>query len=177
MSEYKFVQWGRGTPVDYQRLGQMSSNEQYLKDIADSTPRGVLAWKIVDGHTYANPSGGVDAVYGLENITFDVEADRSVSFTFYSGAIKNSAANVQCRFGLTLDGTHYISLSSPYSANGVHMSPGSYTWISSQALSKGSHMAYPHFVSDNYPSNITIGLDSKCIFIIRDEGPFVSATP
>ena len=33
MSEFKFVQWGKNVPVDYQRLNTMMINEQYLKDV------------------------------------------------------------------------------------------------------------------------------------------------
>ena len=69
MSEYKFVQWGKGIPVDYQRLGQMVSNEEYLKNKVDFASKGVLAWKQYDagsgGLSLTDPTGGFQPISGL----------------------------------------------------------------------------------------------------------------
>jgi hypothetical protein len=176
MSEYKFVQWGKGIPVDYQRLGQMVSNEQYLKDIVDDTPRGVLAWKSVAGSTYATPTGIAQNVTNLSNIPFDVEENRLISFEFDSGRLHCPANTVEVRFSLLIDNVNTGDVSGTVVVAGEYESPASYTWIPTSALSKGAHTVSAQFVSNNAASSLQIGNLSRCSLIVRDEGPFISAS-
>ncbi len=88
MSEFKFVQWGKGVPVDYQRLNAMMLNDQYLKDKVDPSPRGILIWREA-----AQPSINSTSAVGLAgftNLTFDVEANRMIKITWDPGDAFNS---------------------------------------------------------------------------------------
>lgn len=176
MSEYKFVQWGKGIPVDYQRLGQMVSNEQYLKNIVDDTPRGVLAWKSVDGSTYGTPTGIAQDVTNLSNIPFDVQEDRLISFEFQSGRLYSPTTTIEVRFSLLIDNVNTGDISGTVVVAGEYVSPVVYTWIPSSALSRGSHTVSTQFVSNNAATSLQIGNSSRCELIIRDEGPFIDAS-
>lgn len=172
MSEYKFVQWGKGVPVDYQRLGQMVSNEQYLKDVLDRTPRGTLAWKSVAGSAYSNPTGIMQNVTNLANISFDVEENRLISFEFQSGRLHSPTTTIEVRFQLLIDNVGTGDVSGTVIVGGEFTGPVVYTWAPVNPLSKGTHTVSAQFVSNNTPSALQIGNQSRCSLIVRDEGRF-----
>jgi len=176
MSEFKFVQWGRGIPVDYQRLGQMMSNEDYLRERIDPAPKGVIAWKSVAGSTYSTPTGAMQNITNLENITFNVEENRLISFEFQSGRIYSASSTIEVRFGILIDGVATSDISGTVALSGGYASPVVYTWIPGESLSKGSHTVTVQFVSNNVASNLQIGNSSRCSLIVRDEGEFISAS-
>jgi len=176
MSEFKFVQWGRGIPVDYQRLGQMMSNEDYLKNRIDPSPRGILAWKTIEETSYANPTGGGQNITGLTNITFNVEENRAISFEFQSGRINSDAGiNIEVRFFLTIDGANTGDYAGTFvTTSNQFLPPCVYTVIPSTALTKGSHIVTANFVATNASYTLKLGQTSKTSLIIRDEGEFIS---
>jgi hypothetical protein len=176
MTEFKFVQWGKGTPVDYQRLNAMMLNEQYLKDVVDNTPKGVLAWKSVTGSTYSNPTGSTQDVTNLSNIVFDVQKDRMISFEVQSGRLYSPTTTVELRFSLSIDGVNTGDISGTVVYGTTYQSPVVYTWMPSEALSQGTHTVSAQFVSNNAPTSIQIGQSSRCSLIVRDEGSFISAS-
>ena len=180
MSEFKFVQWGKGTPVDYQRLNAMMLNEQYLKDIVDATPRGILLWKEIPGFSI-NPTGGYDSIPNLSNLTFDVEEDRVVSLTFYPGTISDITpiGSADISFGFFLDdgvtpvkqaGGYWVFDGRGPSTTVAHVTP--------IALSKGTHTVSVLLQGNTAITSATIGVNhsSNPLFIVRDEGRFVSAS-
>ena len=172
MSEYKFVQWGKGVPVDYQRLGQMVSNEQYLKDVLDRTPRGTLAWKSVAGSSYSTPTGIMQNVTNLANISFDVEENRLISFEFQSGRLHSPTLQIEVRFQLLIDNVGTGDVSGTVVTAGGYTGPVVFTWAPPEPLSKGTHTVSAQFVSNNSASALQIGNLSRCSIIVRDEGRF-----
>lgn len=178
MSEFKFVQWGKGVPVDYQRLGAMMLNEQYLKDVIDDSPRGIVAWKSASGSSYPTPTGGWQDVTTLVNISFDVDADRLISFEFQSGRlyVPSAGFSPEVRFSLSIDGINTGDISGTAVPVGGFSAPVVFTWIPTPPLSKGSHSVTVQFVSNNITSNLQIGNSSRTSLIIRDEGKFISAS-
>lgn len=49
---YSFVSWTAGTPLSYDRLGQMSTNISQVKDATDDNPKGIIKLKTVSGTTF-----------------------------------------------------------------------------------------------------------------------------
>jgi len=175
MSEYKFVQWGKGIPVDYQRLGQMVSNEQYLKDKIDPLPKGVLCWKQISGYNL-NPSGVYQTISTLTNIPFDVEDERLLVFEFNSGVV---VADLACnyRIGCLIDSTNYSDISgNSISASNLPSSSVS-KLVLPEALSKGSHTVTVQIIADAGSASLTIGGNStKATLTITDVGTYISAS-
>lgn len=183
MSEYKFVQWGKGVPVDYQRLGQMVSNEQYLKDILDKTPKGILLWKEIPGFT-ADPTGGYDSIPNLSNLTFDVEEDRVVSLTFYPGTLSDMIpiGVADLSFGFFLDdGVTPVKQAGGYwtsDVSGIGRGPSTtVAYVTPVALSKGTHTVSVLLQGNTSLTQVKVGVNhgSSPLFIVRDEGKFISA--
>lgn len=90
MSEFKFVQWGKGVPVDYQRLNVMMLNEQYLKDEVDSRPKGSLL--VANQATQVTTSGTnnvLSTVSSMNNLPFNVDSNRIVKFNVTGYAVQN----------------------------------------------------------------------------------------
>jgi hypothetical protein len=90
MSEFKFVQWGKGVPVDYQRLNAMMLNEQYLKDIADVSPRGILAQALTTSD-FSTSTSVLDftAITNMSAISFTVDANRIIKITVNGNYVDN----------------------------------------------------------------------------------------
>lgn len=180
MTEFKFVQWGKGTPVDYQRLNAMMLNEQYLKDVVDSSPRGVLLWKRLTSEVTVDPAGGYDVIPGLSNLTFDVEEERLVSFEFEPGIVQATPNTIaEVRFGILVDdstltvkqnGNFYVS-----DVSGRGGSP-SVKYVTTSALSKGTHTVSVIMQANVALTSVIFGRSqSDPLLIVRDEGKFISA--
>lgn len=180
MSEYKFVQWGKGIPVDYQRLGQMVSNEQYLKDKFEHTPRGLLMWKQTSGTGPINASGSYQAITGFTSLPFDVEENRSISFFFDAGLLQSNVSG-QIRFKFIIDSTSTedISGSGAY-YNGLvqegYSHAGACLYFSPTALAKGSHTVSVQMIADASMNAVYLGNYTTMIIAVRDEGAYVSET-
>ena len=177
MSEFKFVQWGRGTPVDYQRLNAMMLNEQYLKDVVDRSPRGVLMWKQTDGIGPIDPSGTYQSVTGFTSLVFDVEEDRCISFFFNPGiGFSNSSGQVRFRFVIDSVITSDISGGGTFYSGAFtgYFNAGSLFYIPTQALSKGTHTVSVELIADSSISALYIGNATTMCLVVRDEGAFVS---
>ncbi len=175
MSEYKFVQWGKGVPVDYQRLGQMVSNEEYLKNKIDPSPKGIILWKSISSFTL-DPTGGQDVITGLNNLAFDVDEDRLISFTFLPGTIAGASpvALTDVQFHILIDGTNYKNAGGYYTYDGRGPGP-TLGYIHPSALSKGSHSVSIVLVGNGSLTTITVGSNnSNPLLIVRDEGQFIS---
>lgn len=176
MSEYKFVQWGKGIPVDYQRLGQMVSNEQYLKDKIDPSPKGVLAWKESGSIAIVNPSGALQAVTGFQNLSFDVDEDRCITATFAPGQISTTLnASQECRYSIYIDG---VSVASAGTGSKVdsQLAASPCVWVSETALSKGTHTISVFVQATAATYSLSIGGNSNYVsLIVRDEGKYVQA--
>jgi len=106
MSEFKFVQWGKGTPVDYQRLNAMMINEQYLKDRSDIAPRGVLAWKVTDSDTTSTAGSRVNFT-GIGSVSFNVEANRMLKISLFVYTVTNSGAGTTASTNVAGNTTTY----------------------------------------------------------------------
>ena len=193
MSEFKFVQWGLGVPVDYQRLNAMMLNEDYVKQLAEPAPRGIIKRVNVAGANYTSPTGGNQNVSGLSDIKFTTEANRIISFEFQSGRIRLDTADqiLELRFSFIVDGVkepmpvgasdHSGTVMYHTGSNG-HYDPGSFTlnygapvvftYVPSTALSAGDHTVTASFVSNAVASTFAIGDNSTNSVIIRDEGSF-----
>jgi hypothetical protein len=179
MSEFKFVQWGKGTPVDYQRLNAMMLNEQYLKDVADRTPKGILLWKSVSSFV-SNPSGGYDPIASLTNLLFDVEEDRLVSMTFYPGTISgiSPVGLADISFGFLLDdAVTPVKFAGGYWVFDGRGPSTTLSYVTPVALSKGSHTLSVILQGNDGITTATIGSgNSNPLLIVRDEGKFISAS-
>lgn len=180
MSEFKFVQWGKGTPVDYQRLNAMMLNEQYLKDVVDATPKGILLWKEIAGFN-ANPTGGVDSIPNLSNLTFDVEEDRLISLTFYPGTISDMSpvGVADLSFGFLLDdATTPVKKAGGYWTYDGRGPSTTVAYVTPTSLSKGTHTVSVILVGNSSLTTVNIGLNhgSNPLLIVRDEGKFISAS-
>jgi hypothetical protein len=130
----------------------------------------------VAGSTYSTPTGAAQDVTNLTNIPFDVEENRLISFEFQSGRLYSPTVITEVRFSLLIDNVNTGDISGTYVSAGLYNSPAVYTWIPSSALSKGSHTVSAQFVSTNVASSLQIGNSSRCSIIVRDEGPFISAS-
>lgn len=104
MSEFKFVQWGKNVPVDYQRLNTMMINEQYLKDVADKAPRGVLAYAQTTSNTSLTAAGSYTDLSGLSSTSFSVEANRMVKITLTGFSLQTSSSPNAIYLALSIDG-------------------------------------------------------------------------
>ena len=179
MSEFKFVQWGKGTPVDYQRLNAMMLNEQYLKDVVDLAPRGVLLWKQSSSVTI-NPTGGLDSITNFTNLVFEVEEDRLVTFQFEVGTIPSAIPSgfAQVEYGLIIDGAG----SAAKQAGGYYVYDGrgpssTLMYVTPEALSKGTHTVSLVMIANGSLDSVQLGTGgSGPLFIVRDEGKFISAS-
>jgi hypothetical protein len=179
MSEFKFVQWGKGTPVDYQRLNAMMLNEQYLKDVVDATPKGILLWKQIAEFT-ADPTGGTDSIPNLSNLTFDVEENRIVSLTFYPGTIAGISpiGLADLSFGFLLDdATTPVKYAGGYWVFDGRGPSTTVAYVTPVALSKGTHTVSVILRGNTGMTNVNVGYGgSNPLLIVRDEGRFVSAS-
>lgn len=179
MTEFKFVQWGKGTPVDYQRLNAMMLNEQYLKDAIDPMPKGVLLWKSVPSFNI-DPTGGYDSIATLTNLTFDVDENRLISLTFYPGTIAgiDPIGQADISFGFFLDdGITPVKFAGGYWVFDGRGTSTTLSYITPTALSKGTHTVSVMFQGNSLLTTATIGYNnSNPLFIVRDEGKFISAS-
>ena len=86
---YEIVEWAKGTGLDYEKLNQMSINDNLVKDQVDLMPRGIIAWSKSTQTSLAKTSydGVSHVVPGFSEIPFTVGKDRIISVTvhpFYS---------------------------------------------------------------------------------------------
>lgn len=172
MSEYKFVQWGRGVPVDYQRLGQMSSNDEYLKGKSETYPKGVLLWKEITGYSFT-ANGVFQNITSLTGLSFDVDSERLISIEFNAGIVYSSFAS-NFRTGFVIDGTTY-SLIGGTNISATNLPEASASkLVLNTALEKGTHTITVQ-VRGDATANMTAGYDgTRATLIVRDEGPFIS---
>lgn len=176
MSEFKFVQWGKGVPADYQRLNAMMLNDQYLKDRVDPSPRGLLIWKQTGQITSINPSGTYQAISGFTSLRFDVEANRMISFYFNPGVVY-SDTTVQVRFRFVIDSANTSDIGGGGSnGSNVYFSGGAAYHIASPALSQGSHTVSVQMIADAASTNMILGNNTQIILAVRDEGAYISET-
>lgn len=108
MAEFKFVQWGKGVPIDYQRLNAMMLNEQYLKDIADASPRGILTLAQSSANTTTSSTvltwGDIS---NMGSMSFTVEANRIIKITVNGNYVDNPSTtnDAVTSVGIFLDGS------------------------------------------------------------------------
>lgn len=147
MGEFNFVQWGKGVPVDYQRLNAMMLNDQYLKDKLDPAPRGILKGKVSSTtFTYTGTPGAANPVTSMaqfSNITFDCEANRMIKMTF-TGSYSTNTANTynnNIYSYINIDGGSDISQSIIWQYDGAFGGFPSFTYLTTSALSQGTHTA------------------------------------
>lgn len=174
MSEFKFVQWGKGIPVDYQRLNAMMLNDQYLFDKVDPSPRGILIWKQTGPLASVNPTGSYQSVSGFTSLEFDVEANRLTSFYFNPGVVFADAAS-QVRFRFVIDATTTADIGGGGgSVAGGNYYAGPAFHIPNTPLAQGSHTVSVQMIADLAITNMVLGSASSVIFAVKDEGAFVS---
>lgn len=176
MSEFKFVQWGRGVPVDYQRLGQMMSNEDYLKNKIEPSPKGVICWKTSSAVTI-NPSGGYQDITGFTNITFDVEDNRLIYFEFNPGTMTTDVA-CQFRLRFLIDGIA-VSESGGGGMGALTGGTGYFAsspavYVANPALSRGSHSVSVQFIADGGVNTMVFGNVGTITLKVTDEGQYVN---
>lgn len=177
MSEYKFVQWGKGIPVDYQRLGQMASNDEYLKSKVDPAPRGILAWKQYDagtgGLSLPDPTGGFQPIAVFTSIPFNCEDDRLITFTFNPGRISSNGGG-EVRFHFVVDNNR-STINSGHFFDAGYLTDGSpFNYIQTTSLSKGSHTVSVEYIATNTISTLNLASTNGAIsLIVRDEGPYI----
>lgn len=175
MSEFKFVQWGAGIPNDYQRLNAMMINDQYLKDKLDPSPRGMLMWKSASTFTI-DPTGGYQNITGFENLTFDVEASRLISFEFNSGPIYTGTA-CEYRVRFVIDGVSTSNCGGGGAgASPQHFGASLATYTTPSALTQGSHTVTVQIIATGAVSDLRLGYDGIISLKVRDEGAFLSAS-
>jgi len=175
MGEFNFVQWGKGVPVDYQRLNAMMLNDQYLKDKLDPSPRGILKGKVSSTtFTYTGTPGAANPVTSMgqfSNITFNCEASRMIKFTFagsYSTNTSNSQNNNIYSY-LSIDGGSDISLSIIWQQDAAFGGFPSFTYITPTALTQGTHTATVRM--SGYDAFTLVGIQT---LIIEDIGAWSS---
>lgn len=169
MSEFKFVQWGKGVPVDYQRLNAMMLNDQYLKDKVDPSPRGILIWREV-----AQPgvTGGLgyNNFANFSNLTFDVEANRMIKITWDPGqATANTYSGFYIQVVVDLAVVSVIRMNIAW-ANGINIALTPTTAILN-SLSQGSHTISVQGASD--PTATWTGIGTARL-IVEDIGQAVA---
>lgn len=180
MSEFKFVQWGKGIPNDYQRLNAMMINDQYLKDKLDPSPRGVLAWKSTTSDTTGTVGAYIDFV-GIGTVGFNVEENRMIKISIFAYALTNGnapGAAAAASFDFKIDGvrvgtpaeayTRMYLDSSNVAGNLLHAPLAVY--FTETALSKGYHTVTPQFFT--FPGNVTA--KGSVRVLVEDIGAFVS---
>lgn len=93
MSRYNYVVWGPRVPVKFDKLHQMSENDQYLKDLSDSTPRGILLWMQQEsGWDFPATLNDFQVVKNFsKNVT--IEANRLTKVHFHCSHILGDAAS------------------------------------------------------------------------------------
>lgn len=181
MSEFKFVQWGKGTPVDYQRLNAMMVNEQYLKDVVDNAPRGVLAWKQSTSDT-TSTAGTYVSFNGIGSVVFEVEEDRMIKFSLFIYGITNAAAPSAgvAAFDFEIDGTRVdtsgattlrIYTDSGLSSGNPVNAPFA-TFFTTSALSAGTHTVTPKLFS----AFNAVTAKASVRLLIEDIGKFIPAS-
>ena len=174
MSEYRFVQWGKGVPVDYQRLGQMVSNEEYLKNKIDPAPKGVIAWKTTSAVTI-NPSGAYQDITGFTNLTFDVDENRLISMEFNPG-LMTTDAQCQMRIRFVVDGIGIAESGGggmgSFTGTGYFASSPA-VYIPSPSLTKGTHTVSVQFIADIGVTSMVFGNAGTVSLKVRDEGVYV----
>ena len=143
MSEFKFVQWGKGTPVDYQRLNTMMINEQYLKDITDTVPKGIIKQLTCTSDITLGAYPNATSLPNMDNISFSVDVNRSIKFTISGKAFKNmetTPANAyQLNLFLLIDGTVVSSTVTNVTATLTYNDFPTLIYTTPNPLSKGSH--------------------------------------
>lgn len=177
MSEYKFVQWGKGVPVDYQRLGQMASNDEYLKSKVDPVPKGVLAWKQYDagtgGLSLTDPTGGFQPISTFTSIPFNCDENRLISFSFNSGRIQSNGAG-EIRWHFVVDGVRSTINQGTIFNSGYYSDPSIFYYIQPTVLAKGSHTVSVEYIATNTISTVTLGQTNGTISLtVRDEGVYI----
>lgn len=103
-SSYSEVKFPKHAPINYQKLQQMSLNDQYIKDKLDAQPRGILLREYVD-LTDAEFTGPGDV---LESYIFTCEESRIITYNFSPVYITETIDYVRpTTFYIKIDGIEY----------------------------------------------------------------------
>jgi hypothetical protein len=192
MSEFKFVQWGKNVPVDYQRLNAMMINEQYLKDIADNAPKGVLAWKTSDSDTSTTVIATPTSFAGIGSVSFNTEANRMIKISLFIWTLNNAVTDITITTtpNITYSGANAVTLDFDIDGTLVGNDGGGVqriytdidlasanpteiitaTYFTQIALTAGSHTVTPKIMS--YPYLATAKAQVR--LLVEDIGAFIS---
>lgn len=175
MSEFKFVQWGRGVPVDYQRLNAMMLNEQYLKDITDASPRGILAQaSTTSDFTTSSTALTYTSITNMDGISFTVDSNRIVKITVNGNFVDNpdTTNDYVTILALYLDGSGTAAFTTQcYNPIQKRATFPTLIYVTPTALSAGAHtlkVQTAMYSSDGTPSGQILRAPINCI--IEDIG-------
>lgn len=99
---YRFVSWSDGTPLTSERLGQMSTNIEQVKDATDDRPQGLIQLNQITSDVPSSVGYSDFVEYELIALKFQAPTDRRVSLdgnryyrmslTFPGFVVKNKGA-------------------------------------------------------------------------------------
>ena len=76
---YRFISWSTGTPITGDRLGQMSTNIEQVKEATDDNPKGVIELVQVTSNTPDTTGWSDFSEHTVIELTEDPPADNRVS--------------------------------------------------------------------------------------------------
>lgn len=76
---YRFISWSDGTPITSDRLSQMSTNIEQVKDATDDRPQGLIQINQITGDVPSSVGYSDFAEYELISLTYQAPTDRRVS--------------------------------------------------------------------------------------------------
>ena len=168
---YDAVEWAKGTSLDYEKLNQMSINDNLVKDQVDLMPRGIIAWSKSGQTSLAKTSydGISHVVPGFSEIPFSVGKDRIISVTvhaFYSQDVPSTLI-----FEMSFDGQTDFGTSSGQSDYQFGGESGAYSpmvfYKNNQVyLTEGDHTLSLIYAS--HDDSCT--LDAGILLIVEDIG-------
>ena len=88
MADFNYVTWTSGTPAYQDYLAQMSENDQYLKDLLDASPRGILGWAEADEES-TNTTKKAKTLKNM-GVTVTIGENRLFRVSYQQKAMKNS---------------------------------------------------------------------------------------
>jgi hypothetical protein len=168
---YDQVEWAKGTGLDYEKLNQMSTNDNLIKDQVDLMPRGIIAWVKSGQTSLAKTSfdGTYHVVPGFSEIPFSVGENRIISVTvhaFYSQDVPASLL-FSMRFDNQTDfGSSYGQEEPQFGGESGAYSPMVFYKNNQVYLTEGDHT-----LSLIYAANEdSFTLDAGILLIIEDIG-------
>ena len=150
MANFTSVLWQPRSPVTYTNLAAMSENDQYLKDLIEPAPRGVLGLSKKTSsagtgsttNAWSNPFGST--------ITFSVEANRYIRSTFFCMDIFGAGGTCLYSAVIKIDGT-IVAQARATAENGYQRAMPPCMAVTT-GLSAGSHTAIVEIAKINGPS-------------------------